>query len=294
MNADSTLNIGSTHSLCQDYVIARDGSPGNRGPCVILSDGCSSSSDTDIGARLLVRAMDQTLAAQALSDMEDLHKQSAQIALGWASQIGLSAESVDATLLTAHVSGDDLIVACSGDGVIVLESHSGVLDVFEISSPSGYPFYPSYIHQPERLAELVDNDRCRKHVRHFRRAAAGGSFELIDEAASDSLTEVLHLKASDYKYAAVTSDGIHSFFHTQQSTSGKRVEAVSLAEILDLFWSFKNSQGAFVERRMKKFRKDAQAKGWQHGDDLSMGVIHLGANHVREASVFESQSLLDR
>ncbi len=294
MNADSTLNIGSTHSLCQDYVIARDGSREEHGPYVILSDGCSSSSDTDIGARLLVKAMDQALAAQALSDMEDLHKQSALIALSWATQIGLSAESADATLMTTHVRGDDLIVACSGDGVIVLESHTGVLDVFEISSPSGYPFYPSYIHQPERLAELVDNDRRRKHVRHFCRAAASELFKLIEEATSDALTEVLSLKVSDYKYAAVASDGIHSFFHTQQSTSGKRVEAVSLTETLDLFWSFKNSQGAFVERRMKRFRKDAQAKGWQHGDDLSIGVIHLGANHVREATVFESQSLLDR
>ncbi len=291
MNADSTLNIGSRHSLCQDYVIAREGSPGKRGPYVILSDGCSSSTDTDIGARLLVKAMDQKLTAR---DVEDLHKESARIALGWADLMGVAAESVDATLLTAHVSGDSLIVACSGDGVIVLESHTGVLDVYEISSPSGYPFYPSYIHQPQRLAELVDNDRSRKHVKHFCRRAAGESFKLIEEATSDSLTEVLNLKAADYKYAAIASDGIHSFFHTQQSTNGKRVEAVSMTEILDVFWSFKNSHGAFVERRMKKFRKDAQAKGWQHGDDLSIGVIHLGANHVREASVFESQSILDR
>jgi hypothetical protein len=294
MNADSTLNIGSTHSLCQDYVIARNGPPSNRGPYVILSDGCSSSADTDIGARLLVKAMNQKLTAEAVSDMEDFHKESARIALGWADLMGVAPESVDATLLSAHVSGDRLIVACSGDGVIVLESHTGVLTVYEISSPSGYPFYPSYIHQPERLAELVNNDRSRKQVKHFCRTAAGESFKLIEESTSDSLTEVLNLNASDYKYAAVASDGIHSFFHTQQSTNGKRVEAIPFTEILDVFWSFKNSQGAFVERRMKKFKKDAQAKGWQHGDDLSIGIIHLGANHVREAAVLESQSVLDR
>jgi hypothetical protein len=291
MNADGTLNIGSTHSLCEDYVIARNG---NRAPYVILADGCSSSADTDIGARLLVRAMDQKLAAQPAGDMEDLHKESARIALGWADLMGVAAESIDATLLSAHVSGGNLIVACSGDGVTVLESHTGVLDVYEISSPSGYPFYPSYIHQPARLAELVNNNRSRKQVKHFRRSRAGESFKLIEESTSDSLTEVLNLKAADYKYAAIASDGIHSFFRTQQSTNGKRVEAVSFTEILNVFWSFKNSLGAFVERRMKKFRKDAQAEGWQHGDDLSMGVIHLGANHVREASVFESHIVLDR
>ena len=65
MNADSVFNIGATHAVCQDYVIARSGettfgSP-NAGPYIILSDGCSSSPDTDMGARLLVKAMDQTL-----------------------------------------------------------------------------------------------------------------------------------------------------------------------------------------------------------------------------------------
>jgi len=46
--------------------------------------------------------------------------------------------------------------------------------------------------------------------------------------------------------------------------------------VLNEFWSFKNSHGAFVERRMKRFKKDTHAKGWQHADDLAIGVIHLG------------------
>lgn len=277
MNADSTLNIGSTHSLCQDYVIARNGSLENRGSYVVLSDGCSSSPDTDIGARLLVKAMDQNPSARPASDMEDFHKESARVALGWADLIGIGAESVDATLISAHVIENKLIVACSGDGVIVLESHNGALDVYAISSPSGYPFYPSYVHQPDRLAELINNDRARKQVEHFFRRSADESLNLTDVNISNSLTEVFDLNASDYKYVAVTSDGIHSFFRTQQSTNGKRVEAICMTEVLEVFWSFKNSHGAFVERRMKKFKKDAQAKGWQHADDLSIGAIYLGA-----------------
>ena len=285
MNADSTLNIGSTHSLCQDYVIARNG---DRDPYVVLSDGCSSSTDTDIGARLLVRAMDQRLVANTGSDMEEMHTECARIALGWAAVMGVPAQAVDATLMSAHVSGADLIVACSGDGVIVLESQMGALDVFEVSSPSGYPFYPCYMHQPERLAALVDNDRSRKEVRHFRRNSASEPLKLLEVNTSDSLTEILKLNASDYKYAAIASDGIDSFLHSQQSINGKRVEAVPLTAILETFWSFKNSHGAFVERRMKRFRKDTQAKGWQHADDLSLGVIYLGANDVRQEPVFES------
>jgi len=255
MNADATINIGSTHSICQDYVIARSG-------YVILSDGCSSSPDTDIGARLLVKALDQSLGKS--DDIEELHKEAARVALDWANMIALPPQSVDATLMSIHVRDEDLIVACSGDGVIMLESQTGALEIYAISSPSSYPFYASYVHQPDRLSELVTNDRHTKTIKDFRSS---------NVTTSDSLTVTFKLKAADYKYAAVASDGMNSFFHT---TNGKRVEPLSLPDVLNEFWLFKNSHGAFVERRMKRFRKDTHAKGWQHADDLAIGVIHLG------------------
>ena len=276
MNANSAINIGATHSLCQDYVIAQ-----SDGPYVILSDGCSSSPDTDIGARLLVKAAENILTGQEVDDVEQLHKEAARLALGWAGSIGVPAQAVDATLVTVQVSRESLTVACSGDGVILLESREGILDLFRISSPSGYPFYPAYLHQAERFEELVSNGRTTKEIKHFRRDSANRHFELIDVITSDSPTEVFRLNASDYKYAAVASDGIDSFFHTQQSASGKRVENVSLLDVLEEFWSFKNRHGAFVERRLKRFMKDTLANGWQHADDLSIGVIHLGDENVR-------------
>lgn len=269
MNANSATNIGATHSLCQDYVVAR-----SDGPYVILSDGCSSSPDTDIGARLVVKAAEKVFAQLGSDDVERLHQEAARLALGWAGSIGIAAQSVDATLMSAHVSGEQLIVACSGDGVILLESQTGTLDVYSISSPSGYPYYPSYAYQAERLSELISNGRTTKEIKHFRGA-------LIEVTTSDSPTEVFKLNASDYKFAAVASDGINSFFQTKQSTNGKRVENVSLLDVLAEFWSFKNSHGAFVERRLKRFTKDVQANGWQHADDLSIGVINLGEDHVR-------------
>ena len=265
MNADSALSIGSTHAVCQDYVIAR-----NDGPYVILSDGCSSSRDTDVGSRLLVRGAEKIFNDHGFDNPEQIHKEAARLALDWAALIGVPAQAVDATLMTAYVSGESLTVACSGDGVIMLESGDGSLDLFVISSPSGYPFYPSYLHQPERLSELIANNRTTKEIRHYSRSGLAGV------TTSDSLTEVLKLNARDYRYAAVASDGINSFFLSRQSASGKRVEDVCLLDVLDEFWSFKNFNGAFVQRRLNRFAKDAHAYGWQHADDLSIGVIYLG------------------
>ena len=250
MNANSAMRIGSTHPVCQDYVVAR-----NDGPYVILSDGCSSSPDTDVGSRLLVRAAEKIFIEQGFIEVEQLHKDAARLALDWAALLGLPFQAVDATLVTAHVNGDELIVACSGDGVVVLEFWNGSMDVHRISAPSGYPFYPCYAHQPERLDELI--------------------------AKGESSIKVFKLNARDYKYAAVASDGIDSFFRKQESANGKRTENVTLHDVLDELWWFKNSHGAFVERRLNRFTKDAQANGWQHADDLSIGVIYLGEDHVR-------------
>src|SRR5215203_2249321 len=73
MNTDCFFNIGATHSVCQDYVVAS--------PYLILSDGCSSSPDTDIGARLLVKAAERVCGKY---EIEEVHKESARLALGWA------------------------------------------------------------------------------------------------------------------------------------------------------------------------------------------------------------------
>ena len=76
MNANSAINIGATHSLCEDYVIAQ-----SEGHYVILSDCCSSSPDTDIGARLLVKAAENILTKQAVDGVEQLHKEAARLVL---------------------------------------------------------------------------------------------------------------------------------------------------------------------------------------------------------------------
>jgi hypothetical protein len=207
--------------------------------------------------------------------VEQLHKDAARLALDWAAVVGAPTQSVDATLMTVHVSGESVIIACSGDGVIVLESQPGAVELYVISSPSGYPFYPCYINQPERLSELISNNRTTKEIKHYSR------FDLARLTTSDALTEVFKFNAHDYKYVAVASDGLNSFFHTRQTPNGKRVEDVCLCDVLHEFWSFKNSHGAFVERRLNRFTKDIQANGWQHADDLSIGVIHLGENNVR-------------
>lgn len=276
MNADSSFIIGATHAVCQDYAIARNTSV-RRSPYVILSDGCSTSPETDIGARLLLKAVEQILNEQDEVEPAALHEDAARLALSWAELIGIPVQSVDATLITAYVSSNELLVSCSGDGVIVVESPDGKLEAYAVSYPSGYPFYPTYLHQPDRLAALMSNNRSTKEVKYFHSPSLDEPLRLESTSSGDSVTQVFRFKTSGCKYVAIVSDGIHSFFRTDQTTVSKRVEPILMSAVLKELVSFKSLNGAFVARRVKKFIKDCRAKGWQHADDLSIAVVHLGS-----------------
>ena len=296
MNADSTFHIGAAHAVCQDYSLAGganlpsaraaglDATRPERRPYVILSDGCSSSADTDIGARLLVKATEQMLGELGGSqpcDPARIHAEAARRALQWAKLLGLRPQAVDATLLTAHLDGEELVVACSGDGVVCLQTRAGALDVYSISYASNYPLYPAYAHQPARLLALSGagggGRGTGKEVRHFRSASLAERLQSCGAFLRDAPTEVFTVKAADYKYAAIFSDGVHSFFDAgQPAEAGGRGVAVPLEEVLRGLVSFKSTRGAFVGRRMNMFLRDCLHKGWRHADDLSAGALHLG------------------
>lgn len=269
MNADSAFQIGSAHAVCQDYAVADLCERGR--PYVILSDGCSSSPDTDVGARLLVKAAERLLRESGgppARGLAELHAEAARLALSWAELLGLRPQAVDATLLTAHLYGEELIVGCTGDGVVCMQTTPGALDVYGVSYPDGYPVYPAYAHQPARLQALAGH-AC-KEVTRLSAASTQERLRTTHVLNSDALTEVFAFDDAGYKFAALFSDGVQSFQH-----SG-RAEAVPLETVLPELVSFKNTRGAFVGRRMKMFLKDCSRKGWRHADDLSLAALNLG------------------
>ena len=271
MNADSAFRMGSTHAVCEDYAVADLCEQGR--PYVVLSDGCSSSTDTDVGARLLVKAAARLLRESGgprADDLAGLHAGAARLALSWAEMLGLRPQAVDATLLTAHLHGEELVVGCSGDGVICLQTAEGALDAYVVSYPAGYPVYPAYAHQPARMQTLADAGLARKEVTRLRAASAGERLRTVHVTKGDALTEVFTVKVTGYRFAALLSDGVQSF------TDAERAETIPPESVLPELVSFKNTRGAFVGRRLKGFLKDCQQKGWRHGDDLSLAALHLG------------------
>lgn len=271
MNADSAFRMGSTHEVCQDYATA--GACGACGPYAVVADGCSSSPDTDVGARLLVKAFERLLRESGgppADALAGLHAGAARLALSWAELLGLRPQAVDATLLTAHLHGGELIVGCSGDGVICLQTNEGALDVYAVSYPHGYPVYPAYAQQPARLRALAETGLLRKEVTHLRADAATAPLRAVRVTEGVALTEVFAVNADAYKFATLLSDGAHTFLGAGPS------EPAPLESFLPELVSFKNTRGQFVGRRVQGFLKDCRRKGWRHADDLSLAALHLG------------------
>ena len=84
MNSDSVFVKGYGHEVCEDYAY-------NTGDKVVISDGCSSADNTDIGSRLIARTS------------------TAEEAMELVSKIGLNEETLTATRLSLELMEDKII-----------------------------------------------------------------------------------------------------------------------------------------------------------------------------------------
>jgi len=271
VNADWFFAIGKTHDVCEDYAYA-EGAPG--AAIAVLSDGCSGSSDTDFGARLLVRAAAERLWNDGIEfdKLRTIYQAAAM-----AKQIGLQESSLDATLLCAKAikmpAGFLCKIWAQGDGVLVVGRHDGAFEVVEISYRSGMPSYLSY---------LLNKDRQT----HFEVETEGNRPVLtcglyVDQEKSKG--DVQDGKpwpglAMDYvvheKFVMLASDGIQSFQRKNPDTGV--LEAVPCIEVVKQLLDFKSMKGDFLKRRCKSFlNKFCVKNGWQHTDDFSVVAIDL-------------------
>ena len=273
-NADCAFMIGSTHLICQDYAIARNDPTSLY---VVVSDGCSSSPDTDIGARLVARAASQLISKSLHKEPSVLHREATRLALNWARELGLADQSVDATLLTATLQDEELIIGVTGDGVVMIESRQGDIDVFSMSFPNAFPLYPSYAHQPERLEAWKANCTSLKEVRQFRANGPHAELELLSTISSVEVTQEIRVDAREHKLVALMSDGIHSFYETHDDVTTRHNVSLPMENVISELVGFKSGHGSFVARRAKQFSKRSRLIHRQHADDLAVGAIYLGS-----------------
>lgn len=281
-SADSIYVQGYTHTVCQDY--ARSGIiPSDKGFAFgILSDGCSSSPDSDLGARLLVLRAEQELKRKNY-DCVTLPS----IAHGIRDTVHmLQAHPMctDATLMWVKNSVERHLASFCvvGDGVIAARVRgTSTFEVTQRHFQSNTPWYLSYSTDPARFSKLLEQGIDIEYTQRFvdveKRTA-----DIFNEYTVQITKENLGSRCINYnaEYSlthhdlfVIMSDGIESFIQTSKEGSK---EPLSLAYVLSELLGFKNYAGEFVGRRVRKALKGFAKNQQFHEDDLSIAAIYAG------------------
>jgi len=274
MNADSAFAIGKRHEVCQDY--AQTGAEGK----LIggwIADGCSSSRDSDIGARLLVLSARQALRAMVetgwqleSSEPDEVGLMSISGAMVAAKVMDLPPETLDATLLSVVSDGEHVCLSMFGDGVLYMEWEGGSSRTIDIELTNGYPDYLSYRIDKARRKKydsLWADGTARKVVRGHK------DLETLDPHKVYAEIHGLEQSGAKITLAAAMSDGVRSFYRRTENGAS---EPIPLDEVLKDLLNFRLHSGRFVQRRLNRFLKDAAQRGWEHHDDIAIAAIHFG------------------
>jgi len=293
MNVDSVFYQGSTHPICQDYATVHSN---DAGAFAFLADGCSGSPHTDFGARFLVHSamqvsnqtQDTLKRTPSLFCDQEFALRAALFADRYRVAVGLSSQSIDATLLGLF-SQDDLIYAFMyGDGCLVIGYGDESYDFYTTEYGMGYPNYPSYAVDLRRRDDFIkqSNDDVVIKKCHIDPdgvvTTLGGSDNFNSKIRSSaeeteditSPTTFLFRKTEDIKFVAMTSDGIETFYRPEVKETSTTNIHIPAEEVIRKMFPFKNFQGVFLQRRLQRFVRDTLREGWRHEDDLS--VIAMG------------------
>lgn len=289
MNADTFFAGSRAHRVCQDYT--RAGRVLRRS-YAIVSDGCSSSPDTDIGARFLTLA-----AARAIAKIPDRFYP-AEIAAQAAIHVQppLQPQCIDATLLIAREILDGVEVHVAGDGFVAGRRREDKrLIVFEVDFRNA-PAYLSYLLDPERREAYLQQGFGDRMIRVWRLARSCQT-DMVQE--SPMLVSVHHdnpftgkvgpfftclFSKEEYDLVVLCTDGVSAF---QQKDT---LESIPFYKVLEYLTAFPSLTGEFVTRRVRRFvTQECAELRWVQSDDLGVGAICMESEDKGASSSSETR-----
>ncbi|MCK5616440.1 protein phosphatase 2C domain-containing protein [Candidatus Pacearchaeota archaeon] len=276
MNSDSYFQIGHSHRICEDYALS--GTTKDGGYYAVIADGCSQSKEhdpnakTDIGARILAHcavAVINEVFGYVMPSTKHTHRIIGGLTINRAQRtikdLGLPQSSLDATLIitVALLHGEPLVLFY-GDGTVVFEK-DGIETQYDVSYPSGAPYYLSYLLDDKRregyFAKFGDVYKIEKH-------GLTNKLTVEDTCEEFSIKEDEVLFQEEADTVTITSDGIETFEYLKASDEPLPAE---IAEVT----TFVSKRGEYVKRNMLWLASRNAKRGIVHQDDFSMASISL-------------------
>jgi hypothetical protein len=265
MNADSYFEMGRTHLVCQDYAFASDPDPDlgwlTARPYVVVSDGCSSSLNTDFGSRLMAlsaaREMDE-FGPDAPVELDG--KKIIAGAVLMAEALGLHITALDATVMVAWVEQNTIRVLVWGDGVVAGRYRHGLYRLHTIEFAHSAPAYLTYSWDESRQAVYREHTEDGLHTVYTTDQEDNDPIAR-GEARTGLEPVEFSFPIEDFDLVVLLSDGIETC-HIPVEDAVEKVLAV------------KNYDGRFITRRVRRFLKQLRADGNNVDDDLGVGALY--------------------
>lgn len=288
MNNDGISIIGKSHTICEDYV-KYECCDNNNFPVVVLCDGCSlpKMKDRDTGVRLIASDIKKRICKSNLFDPSNPAKHSPYSSIAHAvkeavveaarqaKDLQLPPECIDATVMLAYANNEKVNVFSFGDGVIVAKHKGGFYRMWDLSFPSGIPYYMSYETDTDRLHSMLETTKGNPRTQRYYEGTTVNEelrLELQDESISYQPSWDFEFDVNQYEWVSLLSDGVHSYHIKDESGAEKPMPfTVAIRGLLN----FKTFAGEFVKRTVLAYEKNCTRNRVWHHDDVSVASIYL-------------------
>jgi len=250
MEADAHFIMGSTHGVCQDYALA--GRAGSRWAAIVC-DGCSSSPDTDLGARVLARAFLAALMRQAV--VTEAIDHALAVASEVIANLSLPHDALDTTLCGWVIENDVAHGFIHGDGLLAIRRAGGD-EIHQAAQPANAPDYPSYRCDPGRAQA------------HHLKYGADTIITISGHAPTTFSVQReyrVELPLAGISALAVFSDGA--------ATVSNGSETLPATAVVDALTRFPQANGTFLNRRIRRQVRDWAKTGFAPTDDLAGAAL---------------------
>jgi len=290
IHTDSYYEIGSSHTFCQDYALS--GKVNRHISFAIVSDGCSSSPNVDVGARLITHSVKDFLKmkygdCQVIDD--DIHKFDLSLqkyillnSCASSQYLSLPFGALNATLVVSVTDGQKVRLCIYGDGGVIVGHKDGTVEYFSVRFMDNAPYYLYYDYDPlirdsyfktfgeqkiwtEIDRNLMDDDNLIMDTQFFT----------TKEFSYDKGLTVW--ETSSISYVINVSDGIESFLDIdpQLEYDQRASKEVSKNVILKEICLIKNYNGNFIQRRLGRMKRDHAKINRIHFDDISAAAMYI-------------------
>lgn len=284
METDVYFEMSPTHRICEDYALCGQKDDMSY---IILSDGCSSSMDSDVGARLLSHIAKGVILYLHDRDIWGIEAYSSifrelvlRKCIEVRQSLGISVDAFDATLLVAVTKNGQCLNIGWGDGYFIQVRDSGIMYVTEIKYGSGAPYYISYEMLSSKKENYLANFGTDSIIKYHNYTVQPDG-DLISTFVEEKTLICNHsftheFDTEGYSFMVLSSDGIGSY--RDDPKCGKSLsEQVSydVLKILPSVVGYKSTKGEFVTRRMQRLKSDMDKAMITHTDDVSCAAIYF-------------------